>query len=122
MELDTDKLIENALRDGIREGIKDRLKRDYQNPLDALIVSSIKAREADVQSLLSEALASCLNDKQFRDDIATSVRAVLAKTLVQRFGGEMEKQVNVLKSDPATRARITVAIEDIVKQQSAKTA
>lgn len=40
----------------------------------------------------------------------------LAKTLVQRFGGEIEKQVNVFKSDPTTRARITLAIEDIVKQ------
>jgi len=34
---------------------------------------------------------------------------------VPGLGGELEKQVNVLKSDPATRARITLAIEEIVK-------
>jgi hypothetical protein len=39
--------------------------------------------------------------------------------LVQRFGGELEKQVNALKSDPTTRARITIAIEEIVKQKTA---
>jgi hypothetical protein len=43
---------------------------------------------------------------------------MLAKVLIQRFGGEMEKQVNVLKSDPTTRARITLAIEEIVKQKT----
>lgn len=49
------------------------------------------------------------------DDIfTTAVRTTLAKTLVQKFGRELEKQVNALKSDPTTRARITIVIEEIV--------
>ena len=115
MTLDTDKLIEHALTDGIREGIKTRLNRDYNNPLDEMIKSAIADKGNEFRQLLDDAMRSCLGDNQFRQDIATSVRSVLAKTLVQRFGGELEKQVNVLKSDPATRARITIAIEDIIK-------
>jgi len=32
------------------------------------------------------------------------------------MGGELEKQVNKLKSNPETRARITLAISDIISQ------
>lgn len=119
MILDAEKLISDAVRDGIREGVKAKLGSSYSNPLDKLIDGVIQQNAGAFQSLLSESLASCMSDQQFRSDIAASVRSTLAKTLVQRFGGELEKQVNTLKSDPVTRARITVAIEEIVKQKSA---
>lgn len=108
--------VENMIRDGMREGIKSRLAANYSNPFDKLVKDSIDAQSGEFRKLMEESIASCMNDKQFRDDIAQAVRHTLAKTLVARFGGEMEKQVNVLKSDPTTRARITLAIEEIVKQ------
>jgi predicted transcriptional regulator len=118
MELDASKLLENAIRDGIREGVKNQLSRDYDNPLKKLIESTLAARGGEFRALLDESLQSCMGDVEFRETIKTAVRGQLAKTLIQRFGGEMEKQVNVLKSDPATRARITLAIEEIVKEKS----
>ena len=67
--------------------------------------------------LLSDAVKSCVGDEAFREEIKSSTRKVLAKTLVARFGGEIEKQVNALKSDPTTRARIVLAIEEIVQSK-----
>ncbi len=121
MEIDTDKLIENAIRDGLREGIKQKLSSSYNNPFDKLIEAAIASRGEEFRTLLAESLTSCLGDWVFREEIKTAVRHTLAKTLIQRFGGELEKQVNVLKSDPTTRARITVAIEEIVKDKTAAT-
>ena len=118
MEIDTDKLIENALRDGLREGVKAKLSSSYNNPVDKMIEQAITARNDEFRKLLDDALGSCLKEKQFRDDVKAGVRHTLAKTLIARFGGELEKQVNVLKSDPATRARITLAIDQIVKERS----
>lgn len=119
MQLDAEKMIEDAVRDGLREALKYKLTRDYNNPLDKIISDTIAQNSDGVRSLLSESLKSCLNDAESRSNIAASVRSTLAKSLVQRFGGELEKQVNVLKSDPATRARITLATEEIVKQKTA---
>lgn len=116
MELDSDKLLEHAIRDGIREGVKSKFT-GYNKPLDALIESAIATHSGKFRVLLEDAIGSCVNDAEFRAEIATAVRHNLAKTLIQRFGGEIEKQVNVLKSDPTTRARITLAIEEIVKTQ-----
>ena len=115
MEINADELMANALRDGIREGIKSKMSSSYNNPLDKLIEVSIAKHGESFRLLLEESLKSCLGDNEFREQIAVAVRHTLAKTLVARFGGELEKQVNTLKSDPTTRARITLAIEEIVK-------
>lgn len=115
MELDANKLMENAIRDGLREGIKDKLKQTYNNPLDKITTEAISRCGEEYKSMLGDALNACMNDKEFRQEIAVAVRHTLSKTLVARFGGELERQVNALKSDPATRARITLAIEEIVK-------
>lgn len=115
MEIDKDEMILNCIRDGIREGIKTRMTQSYKNPLDTIIESAIARHSGAMTKLLDESIAASVNDQQFRDQIAQAVRHNIAKTLIARFGGEIEKQVNVLKSDPATRARITLAIEEIVK-------
>ena len=115
MEFETE--LVNCIRDGIRTGVADKLK-GYSSPLDKLINAAIEKHSTDFRKLMDDAIASCLKDAAFRESIAGSVRHTLAKTLVARFGGEMEKQVNALKSDPMTRARITLAIEEIVKQKA----
>lgn len=117
MELDVNKLFENAMQDAIREGIKAKFG-GYNSPLDKLCQNAMEKHQAEFKKLLEDSIASCVTDAEFREEIATATRRTLAKSLVQRFGGEIEKQVNVLKSDPTTRARITLAIEDIVKSQS----
>ena len=117
MELNADKLLEDAIRDGIRAGVVDKLK-GYNSPLEKLMTSVFEQKQADFRRLLEDAISSCLNDEAFRESIKVATRHNLAKTLIQRFGGEIEKQVNVLKSDPTTRARIVLAIEDIVKSKT----
>lgn len=108
----------NAVRDGLREGIKSRLTRDYRNPLDAIIEGVMGKHRSTFESLLCEVIESCVNDPDFREEIKAGTRKIMAKVLVQRFGGELEKQVNALKSNPLTRARIVLAMDRIVKGQS----
>ena len=55
------------------------------------------------------------NFDQFRDALKDALNAKLAKTLISRMGGELEKQVNELKANPATRAKITLAINELIE-------
>lgn len=114
MDLNADDLIKNAIADAIREGVKNELLQGYNSPLNKLINDAVAAHQPAMRAVLEQGIASCLNDAEFREQLKAAVRQSLAKVLVQRFGGELEKQVNVLKSDPTTRARITLALEQIV--------
>lgn len=116
--MDIEATLMRAIQDGIRDGVKSRLSSNYDNPMTSLITEVLKEHDAAFRRMLAESLESAVGDERFREEIRTSVRHTLAKTLIARFGGELEKQVNVLKSDPTTRARITLAIEQIVKEKS----
>jgi hypothetical protein len=117
MELNADKLLEQAIRDGLREGVKSRFE-GYNSPLAKAIDAACERHSGLVQGLLSEAITACMDESQFRDDIKKAVRHSMAKVLVSKFGGEIEKRVNDLRSDPATRARITLAIEQAIAKES----
>ncbi len=119
MAIDQDKMFDDAIRDGIREGIKKRFTDSYNSPLEKVVSESIAKHTPKFRTILEDAIGSCLNDAEFTGDIQQAVRQSLAKMLVQRFGGELEKQVNALKSDPITRARIVMALDEIVKQKTA---
>lgn len=119
MELDSDKILEKAFMDACREGIHKKMTESYSNPLSKLIDASIDKFEGKFRALFEKAIATCLDDAQFTSDIASAIRSALAKQLVQKFGGELEKQINALKSDPTTRARIIIALDDIVKSKTA---
>lgn len=118
MEIDSDKLIENAIRAGLVEGVKARLTSGYGSPTAKILDAAIEKHAPKMKAILEESIASCVTAPEFCEEIAGAVRALMAKTLIQRFGGEIEKQVNALKSDPTTRARITLAIEEIVKTKA----
>ena len=115
--LDLAEIMLRNINEGIRDGIKSKLM-GYNSPLEKMMTDCINEHGTAIKSLLSDAIAESVKDESFRLEIQTSLRSQLAKTLVQRFGGELEKQVNALKSDPTTRARITIAIEDIVRSSN----
>lgn len=103
----------NTVHLGIRSGIKERFNQSYKNPFDGVISSAIDSCKEDLHILITEAITECVGDPKFVDEIRAAVRTQLAKTLVIRFGGELEKEVNRLKSNPDTRARINLAITEI---------
>lgn len=112
---DSDEL-NQLIKNCVQEALRKRLTDTYNNPLDPILRSVVTEHSASIQKMLSDGLASCVNDSGFREEINKGIRQSLAKLLVNRFGGELEKQVNALKSDPVIRARITVALDEIVKQ------
>ena len=118
MEIDADKVLLDCIKDGIRDGIKQKMGQSYQNPFDAIIQKAINQHGQAMTDLIGNAIGKLLGNDEFRENIADQCRSLLAKQLVQKFGGELEKQVNSLKSNPATRARITLAIEEIVRAKA----
>ncbi len=120
--LDLDELMRQAVQEGVRQGVKDRLGRNYDNPLDRMLSDILTAEAGPIRILFQSAVTGAMGDPAFRQEIGSAVRKKLACILVSKFGGELEKHVNSLKSDPATRARITLAIESaiegIIKERS----
>ena len=103
------KVISLAISDSIQRHLA-----NYNSPISDLINSAIKNQSQKLVDIFSQAIVECVENKDFVTEIKAHARSQLAKHLVQRFGGEVEKSVNALKSDPTTRARIVLAIDEII--------
>lgn len=116
--IDVDAAVIGAIQDAIRKGISDRLGSQYSSPLTKAIDDAVAVNQSEIQGLLSKAIKDCLDDDLFCKNVRDAARERLAKVLVQKFGGEIERRVNELKSDPTTRARIVLMLEEIVDKKS----
>ncbi len=118
----TEKLMFDAVRDAIREGIKDKLSKSYDNPLFKLVEDCIKRRSSEISSIIDDAIVKCVcgTYSNFKEQFMEEAQRIIAKQLIAKFGGEIEKTVNVLKSDPSTRAKITLAVDNCVRELTVK--
>lgn len=113
-KLSLDEMVNRAIEQGVIKGVSEKLG-GYGSPLEKMICEVLDKRRNDIKKLVDDGISLALAQENFQETIHSSIRKKLGDILVQRFGGELEKQVNALKSDPSTRARITVAIDDIIK-------
>lgn len=105
--------IEKAIVDGIREGIASKLRSGYGNDaITRAVDESLNRNRKYFDSLIDDAISQMIK-QDFRDQMVVEMRDLVAKRLVAKFGGEVEKQINELRANPATRAKIMTAITEI---------
>ena len=87
----------------------------YQKPLSILTADVIFTHKEELFKIIDDEVSSLLGGTGFRGVIKEQLNKNLAKVLIQRMGGELEKQVNVLKQNPQTRAKIMLAVNEIIE-------
>lgn len=87
----------------------------YNGPLAKLCEQVMANNNAAMLTLVNGEVASLLSRESFRVALKEELNAKLARCLLKRIGGEIEKRVNELKANPETRAKITLAIQEAVK-------
>ena len=105
----------NAVRTSIHTAITEELV-GYNKPLAKLTEQVVDNHSAEIKETIEGAVSSLLSSSDFREALTKAINEKLAKTLINKIGGEIESKVNDLKRDPVTRAKLTIAIDDVVKE------
>lgn len=111
--------IEDQIAQHIGEAVKkatDAYLTGYNSPLNPIINAALSRQSAAIASTLDAALDSLTKSDEFKAQLIEALNAKLARTIISKMDGELEKRMNDLRANPATRARITLAIENIVKE------
>lgn len=116
--MDMNEQVQQAIQKAIHEGVSSVLT-GYQSPITGIVKDAIKVNDSEIRILLYASVKECLEEESFRETTKQEVRRILARALIQKFGGEIESHVCKLKADPTTRARITLAIDEIIKGEVA---
>lgn len=111
--MNEDTLLKAAER-AVYESITKALANEYNGPIKKAVDAVLTKHEDKVNNLVEEAFLSCLNAENFKQSVQSAMNDKLARNLVSALGGELERRVNELKADPATRAKITLALTEMV--------
>ena len=109
--------IMNSVRDGFVKDISTELV-GYNKPLTKLTASVVESHAKELFDLIDGEFVKVLGGTEFRRAVKSALNTKLAQVLIQRAGGELEKRVNELKANAATRAKITLAIDKIISEES----
>ena len=107
--------IENVIDAAVLQGVNSFLS-GYNSPLHPIINTVIDKNKGAIQTKMESYLTHIIADEEFDRVAGEQIKKMAAKLLVAKFNGEMEKRINDLRSDSAFRAKMTIAIDDLVKE------
>jgi division protein CdvB (Snf7/Vps24/ESCRT-III family) len=88
----------------------------YNKPLNKLVECVIEKHSVELFETVDKAFSNLVTSNEFKQALDSALQKQLARTLISRMGGELEKRVNELKANPQTKAKITLAISSIIDE------
>lgn len=106
--IDVEKLIYEALLDKIGSSI------NYQE-LHHMIGNVIVQRQTEFEDILNKCLDKVFLDKKFQDVIIDEFRHKVAKNMVGKLEGAIDKNINKFRQDPIMNAKMILSLEKIIE-------
>lgn len=103
----------HIVTDALHSKIGERLNA-YQSPLNTIVDNAIKEHAAEIEAACRESLDGIFTSKEFKNSIKEEFRHKVAKTLVSKLEGTVEKAVEILRQNPTLRAQMIIKIEEII--------
>ena len=101
----------------LNQQIENQLK-GYSSPLIKIVSEVVQSYEDKIKKIVNDALSETLNSDEFVKVVKDEFSHKVAKSLVGKLEGSVEKAVEVLRQDQAMRARMILAIENIVNENT----
>lgn len=111
--------MEDRILESVRVAMNNAITQElvgYNKPLSKLTEKVISDHSSELYNLINDEFSKLLASDGFKVALQDALHQKLAKTLIARMGGELEKQVNELKKNPQTRAKITLAISQLIDE------
>jgi len=90
---------------------------NYQE-MHQLIGDVISERSEQLQTLMLECLDDVLADKTMRETIRDEFKHKVAKNMVGKLEGAVEKSVNAFRQNPTLNAKLIMAVENVIKDNT----
>lgn len=117
-ELNLEEEILNATKTILINGIKSL--DGYNNPTKSLVNSVIKEYEPSISSLFKDALEKAIRNDNFKEELQKLISQRIVRELVGQSESSIARIVQKMKQDEAFKARLTLAVDNIVTEFTTK--
>ena len=111
-----EKLVLSNLNVAINECVKAKLI-GYGSPLEKMTDEVVQSYTPQLRDIVHEALGQTINHEDFKDAVRTAFDHKLARVMVDHLASSIDKAVNAIKSDPTLKARMILAVEQIINEK-----
>lgn len=100
----------------LSEGIQKRLVSDYNSPLNKMVDNVVNKNQAELESIIEKNYLECIRSGEFKIALKNQFYHKLARLCVDKMDGSIEKRFNDFRSNPALKAKITMALENALNE------
>lgn len=117
-ELNLEEEILNATKTILINGIKSL--DGYNNPTKSIVNSVIKEYEPSISLLFKEAIEKTIRSDNFKEELQRLISQKIVRELVSQSESSIARIVQKMKQDETFRARLTLAVDNIVTEFTTK--
>lgn len=88
----------------------------YNNPLGTLIKSVTQSHYNELKEIVNTCLEEAIHTDDFKKTLVDEFSHKVARTLISKNDGMLEKVCNDLKQDATFRSKLTLAIDNVVSE------
>lgn len=110
-----DEKVMRVVNDVIGDVVVKRLT-EYSSPLFPIIDEVIKENQATLKEMFGEAFKLTITADEFKKSLKEAFTHKVARATTDLLIGKIDSAVNVIKSDQTLKARMVLAIENIIKE------
>jgi hypothetical protein len=115
IHINTDE-VEKIVLESVTKHIGDKL--NYNNVLGNMVNNAIESQRESIQNTLDSMMQLVVSDKEFKSMIKQEFQHKVAKIIVGKLEGAVEKSVDIYRSNPTLRSKMIIAIENIINENS----
>jgi hypothetical protein len=115
--MELEQKILNQVNDAIQKSIAECLGK-YDSPLNVMAKNVVNKHAQEIEVIMDEALTGTIKSNDFQKAVREVFTHKLAKTLMAKMEGEVEKATTIFKQDPTRRAKVILAIEKIINEET----
>jgi hypothetical protein len=118
MDAITDAEVFGMIRKALSDSVVKAMESGYNSPVSKLIETCVNRHKAELEGMVDRLLVSTLESMEFRDDILRAFKDKVARVIVSKADGAVEKTVNEYRQNPVFRAKLTMAIENLIAEHA----
>lgn len=86
----------------------------YNSPLNKLVTDVVNKHTGEFRDIIEDSFSKAILTDDFKESVNHAFNHKLARILVDKMEGAIEKRVNELRSDPTMKAKMILAIQSLI--------
>ena len=119
MSKDEIKINKKDIYEVATEAVKSQIRERFSghsSPLKEICDEVISEHREELKKIFDDALSSTLKNKKFKEAVQDEFQHKVAKNLVGKLEGSVEKAADVLRQNPTMKSRMILAVENIINE------